>query len=452
MSRPANILVIDDEESMRAGCIQTLAEEGHRVEEAANGQRGLARIDEESFDVILLDLKMPGIPGMEVLKRIKDSDPHSIVIVITGHATIDVAVQAMREGAYDFLTKPFTPEALAAVVKRATESRRRALEHAAVDMACESGVGLDTIIGRSAAITKVTELLKQVAPTESTVLIYGETGVGKELVARTIHRLSRRREARFVVVDCGTLVEGLFESEMFGHTRGSFTGAVETTRGKFELANGGTIFLDEIANITVTMQSRLLRVIQEKEISKVGSTEKLRLDVRIISATNSRLDEEIEHGRFRPDLFYRLNVVPVYLPALRDRREDIAILADYFLAKSAGRRGGGAARIAEEAMQFLRHYDWPGNVRQLRNALECATVTCTDGVITLDDLATSIPAVRTAAASPNAGRRGALAETEKREIVQALERFGGHRSKTAEYLGINRKTLREKMRRYGIDA
>lgn len=449
MDHAANILVIDDEESMRAGCVQTLEEEGYRVQAAENGQRGLARIDQESFDVVVLDLKMPGIPGMEVLRKIKENDPVSLVIVITGHATIDVAVQAMREGAYDFITKPFTPEGLVEVVRRATESRRRVLEHACVDLALEGRAGLGTIIGRSAAIMKVTDLIKQVAPSESTVLIHGETGVGKELIARTIHHLSRRRDEPFVVVDCGALVESLFESEMFGHARGSFTGATETTQGKFDLAKGGTIFLDEIANITIGMQSRLLRVIQEKEISKVGSVQKTRIDVRIISATNRDLSQEIREGRFRPDLFYRLNVVPIYLAPLRERREDIPVLADYFLASSSASARQEPPEIDEEAMHFLRHYDWPGNVRQLKNALECALVTCKGKVITREDLATNIPALK---AEPPPADSGALAESEKREIIRALQQFDGHRSKAAEYLGINRKTLREKIRKYGIDA
>jgi len=434
---------------MRVGCVQTLEEEGHRAQSVENGQRALALMDEESFDVVVLDLKMPGIPGMEVLRKVKARDPASIVVVITGHATIDVAVEAMREGAYDFLTKPFTPEALAAVVRRATESRRRMLEHACMDLALDEKAGPDTVIGRSPAIRKVAELVQQVAPTDSTVLLHGETGVGKELVARTIHHLSRRRDQRFVVVDCGTLVESLFESEIFGHAKGSFTGAIETTKGKFELANGGTIFLDEIANISIHMQARLLRVIQEREISRVGSLERVRVDVRIVSATNKDLPREIHEGRFRPDLFYRLNVVPIHLPPLRERREDIPVLVDYFLAKSSLHRDEPAPRVSEEAMQFLRRHDWPGNVRELKNAIECATVTCKDKVIAPDDLPISTAALRAKDVPPE---DGALAQSEKREILQALERFHGHKSNAAEYLGINRKTLREKIRKYGIEA
>lgn len=452
MSYAANILVIDDEESMRIGCVQTLAEEGYRVQAVENGQRGLEMNDKESFDVIVLDLRMPGIPGMEVLKRVKADDPDSIVIVITGHATIDVAVQAMRRGAYDFITKPFTPEALASVVKRAVESRRRSLEDACADLVLAKAPGADMIIGRSPAMMKVMQLVKQVAPTDSTVLIHGETGVGKELVARTIHDASGRRTQNFVVVDCGVLVETLFESEMFGHTKGSFTGAVKTTQGKFELANGGTIFLDEIANITVNMQSRLLRVIQEREISKVGSLDRIRVDVRIISATNKDLAKEIQAGEFREDLFYRINVVPIHLPPLRERREDIPTLANYFLSQLCKSRQQKAPTISDQAMRFLEQHDWPGNVRQLRNTVECATVTCHGGLIGMDDLSVEGLGLEAAGGDAATKEHGALAESEKREIIRILNRFDGHRGKAADYLGINRKTLREKIRKYGIDT
>lgn len=444
----ANILIVDDDESMRAGCVQTLVEEGYRAKSVENGQQALEAIDKVSFDVIILDLKMPGISGMEVLKKIKKTDATSIVIIITGYGTIDVAVEAMREGAYDFITKPFTPEAFLKVVERAVDSRRRELEYSLADVEMAESISGDKIIGRSHAIMKVTELIKQVAPTDSTVLIYGETGVGKELVASNIHHLSLRREKPFVVVDCGTLVETLFESEMFGHAKGSFTGAIETTRGKFELANGGTIFLDEITNISIGMQSRLLRVIQEKEISKIGSLEKIKVDVRIISATNKDLPKEIREGRFREDLFYRLNVVPIHLLPLRERREDIPILAEHFLARACIKEKAKKPRISDDAMRFLQEYGWPGNVRELKNTIEYAVVTCRSDMIGPEDL--SIIGEDPAGELKEL-EEGALAQSEKKQIIRALKQFDGHRAKTAEYLGINRKTLREKIRKYGIE-
>jgi len=443
----ANILVIDDEESMRAGCVQTLAENGYRVQAVENGRKGLEKTNKESFDAILLDLKMPGIPGMEVLKRLKENDPNSVVIVITGYATIDSAVEAMKRGAYDFLPKPFTPEALSSIVKRAVDSRLRALEDACVALALDEEMISKTIIGQSNDIAKLILLIKKVAVTNSTVLITGETGVGKELVAQTIHRLSNRANKPFVTVDCGVLVESLFESEMFGHTRGSFTGAIETTQGKFEMANGGTIFLDEVANISINMQARLLRVIEEREISKVGGLEKIKVDVRIIAATNKDLLKEIDEGRFREDLFYRLNVVPINIPPLRERRQDIGVLAKYFLKKFSRHKKKPVTNISTEAMQPLEMYDWPGNIRELRNTIERAIVTCEGKVIEFDDLSFNELAIQ---GNINSSEQGCLAEMERKKISKVLKQFNGHKTKAAEYLGINRKTLREKISKYKI--
>lgn len=449
MSFSANILVIDDEESMRVGCIQTLAEDGYRVQAVENGRKGLDRTSKESFDVILLDLKMPGIPGMEVLKKLKENDANSVVIVITAYGTIDSAVEAMKRGAYDFLSKPFTPEALSSIVKRAADSRLRALEDACVALALDEKMISKTIIGQSNEIANLVLLIKKVAATNSTVFITGETGVGKELVAQTIHRLSRRCDKPFVTVDCGVLVESLFESEMFGHTKGSFTGAIETTHGKFELANGGTIFLDEVANISINMQARLLRVIEEREISKVGGLEKITVDVRIIAATNKNLLKEIDKGRFREDLFYRLNVVPIHIPPLRERRQDIPVLAKYFLKKFGQQNKKAVTSISAEAMRSLEMYDWPGNVRELRNAIERAIVTCEGKVIEFDDLSFNESEIQ---CNINLSGEGSLAELEREKISKVLKQFNGHKTKAAEYLGINRKTLREKIRKYKINV
>ena len=445
ISYQANILIVDDEESIRIACVRILIEEGYKTQAVDCGQRALEIIEKVSFDVIILDLKMPGMPGLEVLNKIKSTDATSIVIIITGYGTIDTAVKAMREGAYDFITKPFTPEELTKVVNRAVESRRRDLESSLADVGTAEDSPGDLIIGRSQAIRKIMQLIKQVAPTDYTVLVHGETGVGKELVASNIHNQSPRKGKPFVVVDCGSLVETLFESEMFGHAKGSFTGAIGTTRGKFELANGGTIFLDEITNITIGMQSRLLRVIQEKEISKIGSLEKINVDVRIISATNKELTAEIREGRFREDLYYRLNVVPVHIPPLRERREDIPLLAEHFLASTWSDERPGKPRLSDGAVRSLQECDWPGNVRQLKNTIEYAVVTCKGDEIGPDDLS-----IIGSGGVEDEGD-GSLAQSEKKEIIRALRQFEGHRAKAADYLGINRKTLREKIRKYGID-
>jgi DNA-binding NtrC family response regulator len=449
MAFSANILVIDDEESMRAGCMQTLAENGYRVQAVENGHMGLEKASRESFDVILLDLRMPGISGMEVLKKLKENDPDCFVIVITAYGTIDSAVEAMKQGAYDFLTKPFTPEALNSIVKRAVDNRLRALEDACVTLALDQEMLSKTIIGQSDEIAKLVALVKKVAPTNSTVLITGKTGVGKELVAQTIHRLSNRADKPFVTVDCGVLVESLFESEMFGHTKGSFTGAIETTQGKFELANGGTVFLDEVANISINMQARLLRVIEEREISKVGGLGKINVDVRIIAATNKDLLKEIDEGRFREDLFYRLNVVPINIPPLKERRQDISVLAKYFLKKFNQQKKRAVTRISAEAMRSLEMYDWPGNVRELRNTIERSIITCEGKVIEFNDLSFNESAITV---NTNLSEQGHLAEIEKERISKVLKQFDGHKTKAAEYLGINRKTLREKIRKYKIEG
>ena len=448
MSISENILIVDDDESIRIGCMQTLADEGYRVQAAENGQESLALMQKESFDVVLLDLKLPGIHGLDVLNAIKENDPNSEVIIITGYATIDSAVNAIKRGAYDYLPKPFSPETLCSIVRKAVDHRRQALEEACLFLSLNEATESDEIIGRSDMIKHIVMIIKKVAPTESNVIVTGDTGVGKELVAKTIHKFSARREKPFVTVDCGVLVESLFESELFGHTRGSFTGAIETTQGKFELANGGTIFLDEIANISYTMQSRLLRVIQEKEISKIGSAKKIKVDVRIISATNRDLVEEIKNGRFREDLYYRFNVFPIHIPSLRERRDDIVPLAQYFLKKITTKNKKLTKRFSDEALHVLEFYDWPGNVRELKNCIERAVVTCSGESICAHDL--SLPHCGDAAnKSPDSD--GSLAELEKKEIIKVMKQFNGHRSKVSQYLGINRKTLREKIRKYNID-
>jgi len=450
MSDRANILVIDDEESMRDSCRQTLSRDGNNVEVAEDGARGLAMLQSKSFDVIILDLKMPGLSGMEVLKKIKEYDHEVLVIVITGYATVESAVEAMKSGAYDFIPKPFTPEGLRAIVKRALDRRELALENVLLRSELQKSFGPEVIIGQSKTMKKVEELVRKVGPTDTTVLISGESGTGKELVARAIHRHSSRKDTPFVAVDCGSLVENLFESELFGHVKGSFTGATATKYGRFELANGGTLFFDEIGNISTNIQTKLLRVLQEREITKVGSSQVIKVDVRIVAATNKDLQKAVVAGTFREDLFYRLSVVPITLPALRERRDDIPLLAEYFLKKYNQKRKKNVKAISDRAMKALVEYDWPGNVRELENAIERAVVLAENDIIKPSDLLYYGLSVE-APSRPDAGKAQRLIDIEKEHIAKTLKMFNGHRGKTADWLGIDRKTLRSKLKKYGVE-
>jgi DNA-binding NtrC family response regulator len=455
MSR-GKVLIIDDDESLRIACAQALEHSDFSIAIACNGAQGLERAHRESFDVALLDLKMPGMPGMEVLQKLKEESPNVMVIIMTGYASIDSAVEAIKHGAYDYLPKPFTPEALTDLVLRAARVGRKTLEDACVAQELDRKMLSDTLIGDSDAMNRVTRLVQKAAPGNSTVLITGETGVGKEVVARATHRLSDRANKAFVTVDCGTLVESLFESELFGHVKGAFSGAIESTVGKIELAEGGTLFLDEIANISLQMQARLLRVVQEREICRVGSTQKKKVDVRIISATNRELLAAAHEGKFRQDLYYRLNVIHIFVPPLRDRLDDIPALSSYFLRKLSNEKQRPGLSLSAEAIQFLKTHTWPGNVRELVNALEYAVVTCEGNIIGVSDLPycdeDDMPrADRQSLACAPDSDGGYLAHVERTEIARAIEQFHGNKTRTAEHLGINRKTLREKMRRYGLE-
>jgi len=450
MSGQANILVIDDEETMRDSCRQALSRNGNRVEVAEDGLSGLAMLEKKSFDLVILDLKMPGLSGMEVLKKIKETEPEVMVIVITGYATVESAVEAMKKGAYDFIPKPFTPNSLRAIVKRALDRREIALENVLLRGELKASFGGEVILGQSKSMKKVEELVRKVGPTDTTVLIFGESGTGKELVARAIHRCSGRRDKPFVAVDCGSLVENLFESELFGHVKGSFTGATATKYGRFELANGGTLFFDEIGNISINIQTKLLRVLQEREITKVGSSQVIKVDVRIVAATNKDLLKAVKAGIFREDLFYRLSVVPITLPSLRERRDDIPLLANHFLSKYNKKRSKNIRAISERAMKALVEYDWPGNVRELENAIERAVVLTEDDLIKPSDLLYYGLSAETPSSS-DAGEAQHLIDVEREHITKMLKMFNGHKGKTSEALGIDRKTLRLKLKKYGIE-
>ena len=445
----AKILVVDDEEVMRDSCKQILSRQGHHVKLAEDGYQGLRLLKEESFDLVILDLKMPGIDGMEVLEKIKENSSEMVVVVITGYATVESAVEAMKRGAYDFLPKPFTPEEFRLIVERALEKKGLIMENIYLRQELEIRRKSKVIIGKSKVMQEVYELVKRVGPTDSTVLILGESGTGKELVAKAIHYHSRRKNKPFITVDCGALVENLFESELFGHVKGSFTDAVATKHGRFELANGGTLFFDEIGNIGPNVQTKLLRAIQEREITKVGNSKAVKVDVRIIAATNRNLRKAIQEKTFREDLFYRLSVVPITLPRLREKPEDIPELANYFLKKYNQKRGKNLTGISQRAMKALVEYSWPGNVRELENAIERAVVLTRDNVIEPFDLsyyglAVDVPLRLTP------GNHKRLMDVEKEHILRILKETGWHKSQTAKLLGIDRKTLYAKMKKYRI--
>lgn len=442
-----HILIIDDDDAIRDACFQTLSGSDRIVRTAENGALGLEMMKNEFYDIIILDLKMPGVNGWDILKKLGEDNSETIVIVITGHSSVSSAVEAMKHGAYDFLPKPFTPDELRVIADRAIEKRRLALENTYLRHELMSSQETELVFGSSRVMQNIRDLVEKVSASDSTVLISGESGTGKELIARAIHHSSPRRTMPFVTVDCGTLVENLFESELFGHVRGSFTGATATKHGRLELANGGTVFFDEIGNIGLNAQSKLLRIIQEREIIKIGSNEAMHIDIRIVAATNKDLARLIHEGLFRDDLFYRLSVVPLHLPPLRERSEDIPALAHHFLKKYTARRNKSVRDISKSALKTLVSYDWPGNVRELENAIERAVVLTDGAVIRPEDLyyygfdtgsAISPAALKT------------LEDVEKEHIVKTIRSFNGNKSRAASVLGVDRKTLRRKMKKFGI--
>ncbi|MEW5725203.1 MAG: sigma-54 dependent transcriptional regulator, partial [Thermodesulfobacteriota bacterium] len=396
----------------------------------------------------LLDLVIPG-GGLDLLKTIKENDPEVEVLVVSGYGTVQSAAEAMKLGAYHFLPKPFTPTELRKMVRQALEKRRLALENLWLRQELEKQRLKAQIVYLSQAMAQVMDIVSRVAPTDSTVLLTGESGTGKSLIARHIHERSARKDRPFVTVDCGTLVETLFESELFGHVKGAFTGADSSKVGKFELAHTGTIFFDEISNINLDVQAKLLKAVDDREISKVGSHRTVTVDVRIIAATNQDLQAAITHGRFREDLYYRLNVVSLQVPSLRERREDIPVLIDFFLRLYNQQRNMKVEGFSTPALKLLLDYDWPGNVRELANVVERVVVLGREGVVRHDDLA--FMGWRSVA-RPLARAGGlSLQEAEKEHIRMVLRLFGGRKTETAQALGIDRKTLREKIRKYALE-
>jgi len=450
MTEAVNILVIDDEEAIRDSCKQVLEKEGYRIRRAQDGYAGLKAFRKETFQVILLDLRMPGPSGLDILSKIKEENPEIPVIIITGFATIGSAVEAIKRGAFDYLAKPFSPGELRIIIHKALESRKVYFENISLRKELEDNVQFDMIVGKSPGMNAIIDVMKRVSVTESTVLITGESGTGKELLAREIHRNSLRKDSPFVVVDCGALVETLFESELFGHIKGSFTGAFETKHGRFEVANGGTIFLDEISSISLNIQAKLLRVIQEREVTRVGSTKPIKVDIRILAATNENLAECVRHGKFREDLFYRLSVVPLHLPPLRERKKDISLLAEHFLQKYNKKMKKRIGEISPPVIKALSEYNWPGNIRELENTIERAVVLSADDEIRLEDLIYHGISSSFSLLTPVGGKYKTMDQIEKEYIGTVLHAHKGNRSRTAKALDIDRKTLLSKIKKYDL--
>ena len=459
----ARVLVVDDEEVVVFSCRRILVDAGFEVESAQDGKTALEKIRRQAFDVVLLDIMMPGIDGVEVLRRIKEDHPQMEVVMITGRAEIDTAVRSMKLGAFDYLPKPFDPDELRLTVEHALERRRLLQENLKLRHEVGARYRAENAIGSSAEMQEVFRLVAQCAPTGSTALLTGESGTGKELIARAIHHNSLRSDAPFVAVDCTSLSENLLESELFGHVRGAFTGAVVNKRGLFDEARGGTLFLDEIGNIPLSIQAKLLRVIQEREFRAVGDTNTRTADVRLIAATNKDLRAMVREGTFREDLFYRLNVFPIRVPPLRERRDDIPALAQHFLARCNRELGKHIEGFSADALQVLRDYDWPGNVRELENAVHRAAILATDGRIRRAHFAgLSGASASVAVEAPRnseelkrvkkAAREKSVEDIERAFVLDALKRNGWNISRSAEATGMLRGNFQALMRKHGIGA
>lgn len=444
MSKKARILVVDDERAMREAMRDWLSEDGYEVGMAEGGKEALDAVHGSPWDVILLDLKMPGMDGMEVLRGIKALETDAEVIMMTAYATVDTAVQAMKEGAFDYLVKPFDPDELEIQIKKILAHKELVLENIFLKQRIEERFDFDEIVGKSEPMRRVFELITRVAPTDSTVLVTGESGTGKELVARAIHANSPRCYGPFVATNCGALPDSLLESELFGYEKGAFTGAEHTRKGRFEIANGGTLFLDEIGDISLKTQVDLLRVIQEKEFRRLGGEQTMKLDVRIVAATNRDLEQAIKENLFRRDLFYRLNVISITLPPLRERKEDIPLLIRRFIGKYALELNRAEVKVSPAALRRLVSYDWPGNVRELENVIERAMVIGKSGEILPGDL--PFPEGPT---EPGPLPKS-LKAMERLHIERALKEHDWNVSKAARDLGIDRQTLYNKIQRYGI--
>jgi DNA-binding NtrC family response regulator len=457
----ARILIVDDEEIVIRSCQRILAGGDYAVDSADSGRMALKKVGDSEYDIVVLDIMMPGMDGLEVLQQIKEQHPGVEVIMVTGLSQVATAVKAMKLGAFDYLSKPFDPDELKHVVERALERRRLMAENRSLKSEVDSKYRFENIIGSSPAMQGVFRLIAKCAPTSSTVMITGESGTGKEMIARAIHYNSLRKDNAFVTVDCATLSENLLESELFGHVKGAFTGAVVNKRGMFEVANNGTLFLDEIGNIPLSTQAKLLRVIQQREFRAVGSTSTQQTNVRLLAATNKELKELVGDGSFREDLFYRINVFPIHSPALRDRREDIPALAFHFLKVFATELGKPVSGISAGAMSALTNHEWPGNVRELENTIQRAAILASDNVIRQTDLASiidrgSVSDLDVPRTSEDLkrfkkiAREKSVEDVEKLFVLETLRRNDSNVTRSAEETGMQRSNFQALMKKHNI--
>jgi two-component system response regulator PilR (NtrC family) len=453
------ILVADDEQSMREFLEIMFKKEGYHVSLAPNGEEVLKLAEKEIFDLVLLDIRMPRLDGISVLKKLKAISPETIVIMITAYASADTAIKAMKEGAYDYITKPFKVEEIKLIIKNALEKKNLQQENILLKQVVRDRYHFDNIIGQSSKMLALYDLLEKVAPTKTNILITGESGTGKELVAKAIHYNSPRKDKPFVTLNCGAIPEPLIESELFGHMKGAFTDAIATKKGLFELADEGTIFLDEISELPFLMQVKLLRVLQDKEFKRVGGTEDIRVDVRIISATNRDLEEGVREKRFREDLFYRLNVIQIKIPPLREKREDIPLLTTHFLKKYSEELNKNMSTISPEALRILLNYDYPGNVRELQNIIERAVALESTQELTAQNLSSyldeQLPLKKRPLdlEIPNEGidLEKVVEDLERTLLLKALEKTKGIKKKAADLLHINFRSMRYRLEKYRLN-